>query len=191
MLPKTIRGRATGVTAASARRLPGPRRCAGRATPPSPCARWSSPTCTSERVRASTCCAAPALREPLLAALDGVDRLVLLGDTLELRQGPAREVLDARRGRAAASSASALGGRRGRRRPRQPRPRADRRLAGARASAPSRSGSSSARAGATPRSLRGRLAALLAPARGRGRLPRPVAAPTDVYATHGHYLDCT
>jgi predicted phosphodiesterase len=40
-------------------------------------------------------------REPvlatLLAALDGADRLVLLGDVVELRQGPAREALDAAR----------------------------------------------------------------------------------------------
>ena len=34
-----------------------------------------------------------APRARLLAALDGVDRLVLLGDTLELRHGPAREAL--------------------------------------------------------------------------------------------------
>jgi hypothetical protein len=33
------------------------------------------------------------LRAPLLAALDGVDRVVLLGDVLELRHGPVREPL--------------------------------------------------------------------------------------------------
>jgi hypothetical protein len=37
----------------------------------------------------------PAAREALLARLDGVDRLVLLGDTLELRHGPVREALAA------------------------------------------------------------------------------------------------
>ena len=37
------------------------------------------------------------MREPLLAALDGVDRVVLLGDVLELRDGPAHEPLDAAR----------------------------------------------------------------------------------------------
>ena len=37
----------------------------------------------------------PELREPLLDALDGVDRLVLLGDVLELRHGPVREALAA------------------------------------------------------------------------------------------------
>lgn len=33
------------------------------------------------------------MRAPLLDALDGIDRLVLLGDALELRQGPLREAL--------------------------------------------------------------------------------------------------
>jgi hypothetical protein len=37
------------------------------------------------------------LREPLLAALRGIDRLVLLGDVLELRDGPAHEPLAAAR----------------------------------------------------------------------------------------------
>ena len=35
----------------------------------------------------------PELRAPLLAALEGVDRIVLLGDILELRHGPLREAL--------------------------------------------------------------------------------------------------
>jgi hypothetical protein len=35
----------------------------------------------------------PAVLAPLLARLHGVDRLVLLGDTLELRHGPARDAL--------------------------------------------------------------------------------------------------
>jgi predicted phosphodiesterase len=39
----------------------------------------------------------PALRKPLVAALDGVDRVVLLGDVLELRDGPAHEPLGAGR----------------------------------------------------------------------------------------------
>jgi len=39
----------------------------------------------------------PALREPLLARLADVDRLVLLGDTLELRHGPPGEALAAAR----------------------------------------------------------------------------------------------
>ncbi|MEA2390165.1 MAG: hypothetical protein QOK31_274 [Solirubrobacteraceae bacterium] len=40
----------------------------------------------------------PELRAPLLEALDGVDRLVLLGDLLELRHGPVREALGESRG---------------------------------------------------------------------------------------------
>src|SRR4051794_13523726 len=39
----------------------------------------------------------PAARGALLERLDGVDRLVLLGDTLELRHGPVREALAAAR----------------------------------------------------------------------------------------------
>lgn len=39
----------------------------------------------------------PAPRARLLEALDGVDRLVLLGDALELRQGPLRDALAAAR----------------------------------------------------------------------------------------------
>ena len=39
----------------------------------------------------------PELRAPLFDALDGVDRLVLLGDVLELRHGPLREAMDAAR----------------------------------------------------------------------------------------------
>jgi Calcineurin-like phosphoesterase len=37
----------------------------------------------------------PELRAPLLEALAGVDRLVLLGDVLELRHGPPREAVEA------------------------------------------------------------------------------------------------
>src|SRR4051794_27243677 len=39
----------------------------------------------------------PGARGALLERLDGVDRLVLLGDTLELRHGPLREALAAAR----------------------------------------------------------------------------------------------
>ncbi|HTQ69401.1 MAG TPA: metallophosphoesterase [Solirubrobacteraceae bacterium] len=38
------------------------------------------------------------LREPLLAALEDVDRVVLLGDVLELRHGPVRDALASSRG---------------------------------------------------------------------------------------------
>ncbi|HEV7459692.1 MAG TPA: hypothetical protein VGN78_04085, partial [Solirubrobacteraceae bacterium] len=40
----------------------------------------------------------PELRAPLLEALDGVDHLVLLGDVLELRDGPRDAALEAARG---------------------------------------------------------------------------------------------
>ena len=67
-------------------------------------------------------------REPLLERLEGVDRLVLLGDVLELRDRPLAEVLEvaapgARRARRAARR------RRGGDRPRQPRPPPDRAVA--------------------------------------------------------------
>ncbi len=39
----------------------------------------------------------PELRAPLLRAVDDVDRVVLLGDVLELRHGPPREALAAAR----------------------------------------------------------------------------------------------
>src|SRR4051812_3539457 len=39
----------------------------------------------------------PAVRAALLAHLEGADRLVLLGDTVELRHGPVREALAAAR----------------------------------------------------------------------------------------------
>ncbi len=39
----------------------------------------------------------PELRAPLLAELADVDRLVLLGDVLELRHGPPHEALAAAR----------------------------------------------------------------------------------------------
>jgi hypothetical protein len=39
----------------------------------------------------------PEARDALAAALDGVDRLVLLGDVLELRHGPVRDAVDAAR----------------------------------------------------------------------------------------------
>ena len=39
----------------------------------------------------------PAAQQALLGALDGVDRLVVLGDLLELRHGPMHEALEAAR----------------------------------------------------------------------------------------------
>ena len=43
------------------------------------------------------CCAAPSCAQPLLDALQDVDRLVLLGDVLELRHGPPRDAMAAAR----------------------------------------------------------------------------------------------
>ncbi len=45
----------------------------------------------------STCCVVPELRAALLEALADVDRLVLLGDVLELRHGPPRDAMAAAR----------------------------------------------------------------------------------------------
>ena len=39
----------------------------------------------------------PAAQQALLGALDGVDRLVVLGDLLELRHGPMHDALEAAR----------------------------------------------------------------------------------------------
>ena len=63
--------------------------------------------------RAPTCCAAPGACERADGrARDGVERLVLLGDTLELRQGPLREALG---GGAPVLREARRGARRGRR----------------------------------------------------------------------------
>src|SRR4051794_41561947 len=52
----------------------------------------------------------PAAQSALLERLDGVDRLVLLGDTLELRHGPVREALAAARPVLEAIGAAMAGG---------------------------------------------------------------------------------
>ena len=134
--------------------------------------------------------ARPAALDVLLARLDGVERLVLLGDTLELRHGPAREAL-AR----AEPIMRAIGGalapgaevvlvpgnhdhaiaagwldRRGRREAPAPLP-LDERVGPERASW-----------------IAERLAGFLAPARVEVAYPGMWLG-DDVYATHGHYLD--
>jgi predicted phosphodiesterase len=129
------------------------------------------------------------LREPLLEALREVDRLVLLGDVLELRHGPPHEALAAARpffedlGRALAGrelvvtagnhdhllvtswlDARAL---------HEPEPlRSEQRFAAAEGSA-----------------MLARIAEWAAPARVSGAYPGLWVRP-DVYATHGHFLDC-
>ena len=120
------------------------------------------------------------LREPLLEALEGVDRLVLLGDALELRHGPAREALAAARplfealGRArwrepprscscpATTTTSSIGAV-----ARAPRPRGARRAARARAAPSTRARGVAAGRGGWRVGGAGA---------GRGRLPGRVAA---------------
>jgi len=131
----------------------------------------------------------PELREPLLAALAEVDRLVLLGDTLELRHGPLREALAA-----AEDFFAELGAALGRDRElvlvagnhdhHLFEPWLERR---ARAPEPRPLGLEE-----TVEEPRGELLDLLArwarPARLRAAYPGVWLRP-DVYATHGHYLD--
>jgi hypothetical protein len=131
----------------------------------------------------------PELREPLLAELADVDRLVLLGDVLELRHGPPHEALAAARpffedvGRALEGrevvvtagnhdhllvtswlDARAL---------HEPEPlRPEQRFEAAEGSA-----------------MLARIAEWAAPARVSGAYPGLWVRP-DVYAMHGHFLDC-
>jgi hypothetical protein len=133
----------------------------------------------------------PELRAPLLAALaDGVERLVLLGDTLELRHGPRRDALAAARpvfedlGRAlpdgeivvlAGNHDHALVEPWLERRDEQP------------AGTPLALEQRFAAADASP--MLAQLAAWAAPARLTTAYPGLWVRP-DIYATHGHYLDC-
>ena len=131
-----------------------------------------------------------APRNALLERLDGVDRLVLLGDTLELRHGPARDALARAepimraigdvlgRGREVVlvpgnhDHAIAAGWLEWRGRREAPEPlAAEQRVAAARASW-----------------IAKRLAGFLAPADVELAYPG-VWLREDVYATHGHYLD--
>jgi predicted phosphodiesterase len=132
----------------------------------------------------------PELRAPLLEALSDVDRLVLLGDVLELRHGPRRDALAAARpffedlGRAfAGREVVVLAGNHDHalvepwlaRRSEQAVPRAlgvEQRFAADDASP-----------------MLAQLAAWAAPARLTAAYPGLWLRP-DVYATHGHYLDC-
>ena len=74
------------------------------------CGRSSSPTCISEAAPTPTCCAATTRATRSSRALDGVDRLVLLGDVLELRHGPVARRAARRRGRRSRRSARAMAG---------------------------------------------------------------------------------
>lgn len=127
--------------------------------------------------------ARPAALDVLVGALAGVDRLVLLGDTIELRQGPVRDALDAARPVLQALGAAMAGrevvlvpgnhdhGIASRWLEDAPPLSLEERVA------PDR-GSPAAEA----------MAAWLAPARVQLAYPGVWLRP-DVYATHGHYLD--
>jgi hypothetical protein len=132
----------------------------------------------------------PDLRAPLLDALEGVDRLVLLGDVLELRHGPPRDAMAAAR-----PFFEALG-----------------RVLGARellitagnhdhaliepwlsrrgeVDEPPPLGVEQLLAPAQASPMLERIAEWASPARVRVAYPGVWVRP-DVYATHGHYLDC-
>ena len=130
------------------------------------------------------------LRAPLLAALADVDRLVLLGDVLELRQGPPRDAMAAARP-FFEDLGDALGGRElvitagnhdhaliepwlvGRGEEQVPAPLAPEQLLEPAEVSPALA----------------RIAGWASPARVRVAYPGLWVRP-DVYATHGHYLDC-
>jgi predicted phosphodiesterase len=130
------------------------------------------------------------LREPLLEAIGDVDRLILLGDVLELRHGPPRDALAVARpffedlGRALAGRelvvipgnhdyplmASWLAGRDEQQ---DPKPLEVEQLLAAEQASP----------------MLHRLAQWASPAHLSAAYPGMWVRP-DVYATHGHYLDC-
>jgi hypothetical protein len=132
----------------------------------------------------------PELREPLLGAVEGVDRVVLLGDVLELRHGPPREALAIAQpffedlGRALKGAELVL-------------------VAGnhdhaliepwlalrAELPAPAPLGLEQLLEPVEASPMVKRLADWAAPARVRFAYPGLWVRP-DVYATHGHYLDC-
>jgi hypothetical protein len=130
----------------------------------------------------------PAARDALLEALEGVDRLVLLGDLLELRHGPLHDALEVAR-----PVLRAIGQRLGPNRPAVLVPgNHDFRLIGPWLEWRSRGGTVplglEEHAGPTASTGTRAIADALAPA------SLDVAYPgiwlrDDVYATHGHYLD--
>jgi calcineurin-like phosphoesterase family protein len=128
----------------------------------------------------------PAARDALLARLDGVDRVVLLGDTLELRHGPLREALAAARpvleafGGAVGEIVLVAGNH-------------DHRLIAPWLEARGESGPPPAlgleeHAGAEATAATAEIAGMVAPARLDVAYPGLWLA-DGVYATHGHYLD--
>jgi calcineurin-like phosphoesterase family protein len=132
----------------------------------------------------------PELRAPLLEVIADVDRLVLLGDVLELRHGPPREALAAARevfedfGRALGEGELVIAA--GNHDHALIEPWLAARSAEERP-APLALEQQIEPALASP--LLARLAEWAAPARVRAAYPG-LWVRADVYATHGHYLDC-
>jgi hypothetical protein len=131
----------------------------------------------------------PRRRAPLLTALEGCERLVLLGDVLELRHGPMHEALAAAR-EPLREMGAALGPEgevvvlAGNHDHYLVHPWSQRRAAGR---PPPAFGSETAVDWVAGDPLAD-LAAMLAPARVRAAYPGVWLRP-DVWATHGHYLD--
>ena len=130
------------------------------------------------------------MRAPLLEAVEGVDRVVLLGDVLELRHGPPREALAAARplfedlGRALAGGELVVVA--GNHDHATIEPWLARR-AELQAPGPLRPEQLIAAAEASP--MLERFAEWASPATVTAAYPGLWVRP-DVYATHGHYLDC-
>jgi hypothetical protein len=133
----------------------------------------------------------PQLREPLLEALDGIERLVLLGDVLELRHGPPHEALAASRpffedvGRALGDGELVVTA-----------GNHDHLLVGCWLDARALGEPAPQPLGLEQRIAPGQASPMLArieqwarPARVQAAYPGLWLRP-DVYATHGHYLDC-
>jgi hypothetical protein len=132
----------------------------------------------------------PAPRRALFEALDGVDRLVLLGDVLELRHGPRREAMAAARPFFEALG-DAFAGREvvvlaGNHDHALVEPWLARR---AELSAPAPLGLEQRFAAADASPMLATIAGWAAPARVHAAYPG-LWVREDVYATHGHYLDC-
>jgi predicted phosphodiesterase len=132
----------------------------------------------------------PELRAPLVAAAEGVDRVVLLGDVIELRHGPPREALAAARpffedlGRALAGRELVVLA--GNHDHAMIEPWLSRR---AEEPAPAPLGLEQLLGPAEASPMLERFAEWAAPASVTAAYPGLWVRP-DVYATHGHYLDC-
>jgi predicted phosphodiesterase len=132
----------------------------------------------------------PELRAPLLDALEGVDRLVLLGDVLELRHGPPRDAMAAAR-----PLFEDLGGVMGARELLITAGNHDHALVEpwlsrrGEVDEPPPLGAEQLLEPAEASPMLERIAGWASPASVRVAYPGVWVRP-DVYATHGHYLDC-